>query len=291
MLVRLSLVAAAALVLSVGLPSAGLGECHLLPEESARLKKLSSDTTMPSSPDSNLTLGVFYLDHRCYAEARGAFNAVIRGTGERSNARVAASASGFLQLVDALELVEHGDLKLARDKLVQILREHFHTALLERAPFLLADILARVPDPEAWKVLEEHLHEMARRGSWKARVFLANRLLAEGRGAEAITQAETELAGQLELPRRIELQLELAHLLFSQRRLAEAQLLLASLDSEVGRTVLDRDLRINFLLLAVKVWGERVRRGGDPAAVEKLEVYSNALNHLDLAAKPWGFVQ
>jgi hypothetical protein len=286
---RVTQVAAVALLFFAGVPSAGLTECHLSPADLTRLKTLSSETAKANNPDDGQSLGIFYLDHRCYAEARKAFTAVVEGRGGRPTVRVAAS--GFLQFLDALILLDQGDLKLARSKLVQILKEDFHTSLLERVPFVLADILSRAPDPDAWTVLEESLRAMAHRGSWQAKALLANRLLAEGHGAEAIAQTEAELAGELEAPKRIGLQILLAHLLFAQKRVAEAQILIKGLDDEVGETILDPDLRINFLLLAINVWGERVRRGGDPTAAQKLDAYAKALNQLDSAIKPRGFIQ
>lgn len=286
--VRIARVAVGALLLLAGMVSTGSAECRLSPEDSARLKRLSSGNGLTDQNRFH-ALGIFYLDHRCYAEARTAFTAALAGKEGRPT--VSASTTAFLLFLDALEMRERGELKLAQEKLVEVLRQSFHTAILERVPFVLADLLSQRPNPEASKFLDEQLRAAPNGGSWMLRTILIKRLLEQGRGAEALAQTESELAGELEASRRIELQLQLAYLLFAQKRLAEAQILIAQLDEEIGETALDRGLRINFLLLAVQVWSERVRRGGDPTAAWKLEAYSKAYNQLDAAVKPWGSVQ
>src|SRR5436305_1863378 len=165
--VRVTRATAVAVLLLAGVQFPGLAECHLSSEDLVKLATLNSRIAERNAPDSYQPLGIFYLDHRCYTDARKAFTAVVEGQG--GNRIIRASASNFLRFLDGLLLLEQGELKSARNKLVEILKGDFHTDLLERVPFVLADILSRAPDAESWKVLEESLHELARRGNWSAK--------------------------------------------------------------------------------------------------------------------------
>lgn len=272
--------AAAALLLVSGVPCAA--ECVLSSQDSARLEAITS-APEPSEQSRQVGRGIFYLDLRCYAEARKALSAGVEGTSNR----LRGAAAGLLQLLDALELAKSGEPRLARDKVVALLKESMSMPVLERAPYVLADLLDLAPDPEAASFLEEELRKAAQ-SSWMATAFQVKRRLAEGRGAEALGWIEAELAGELNAVRRIELQVLLAYLLLAQKRLAEAQILVTRLDQEVGETILDPGLRVNFLGLAVQVWMERVRVGGDPTAHQKLAAYSAALRQLPSHLKPWG---
>ncbi len=232
---------------------------------------------------ADLLAGNVYLDVDCLAEARAQYwsaglelDQMSLGADEAFHLQILVTAS--LELVAALEIRRRGDPKKARDKLVEFLGKYEFAALRLPAIFALAEVDRQLPqDAKAWEALREELENLGERGSGKALGELARVYSRRGLTQEGIRLLERELAKELDYQLRTHLVIELARLLLDSGRLAEAQLLMAGIEAEAGRKLIEPKARIDYLELAVEVWEQRLRIGGDGTAADRLQVYRDAL--------------
>ena len=267
-------------LLITGIHDSARAEC---PEPYTVQLRLQFARNSPEPFWAELLTGNVYLDVDCLTEARTHYrsaglqlNQMSLSDDDEFHLRTLVTAS--LDLVEALELQRQGDLTAAREKLVAVLAGYEFAALRLPAVFALAELDRQLPhDEKAWKELQETLQALGERGFAKAFGELAQAYSRRGQTQEGLRLLERELAKELEYQQRTQLIIELARLLLETGRLAEAQLLMNSIETEAGRKLIDAQARIAFLELAIQIWEERQRTGGDRTAADRLRVYLDAL--------------
>jgi hypothetical protein len=242
--------------------------------------RLDGARSLPGRPDSLTVAGLVYDDAQCLQEAAESFRQALRFVGTAESAQ-RTEADGMLQFVRAEQTLAAGNLAEAITGLWAIVTRVRSPNAFSRATMRLAEVLP-ASDIRGWDRLTEYLSEVSHRlQDWGA-LFRVYRIQYQRNPAAATEAVEQELAGAGAPLRRAACQILLAEFYFRSGRAAEAEILLNSIEEDVGLTVTDIPLRRRFLELGKQVWQSASRT--DPRQRERADAYARLLADFDARA-------
>jgi hypothetical protein len=226
--------------------------------------------------------GMGYLDANCIAEARTLVekaNLAMNSGLPAQSVELRTLIPDALLLLRAKEAIAAGrpaDAEPELRRLLTSLKSH----ITVRAAKLLAEMLKNRPDDPAWTELDLDLEQMAARGDGYCDLLRNDRRAAMFGAATVAHEVEARLAvPKLGVQRVLTLQTLLADLYLRDGRVLPAQLLLVSLESDVGAKMFDLRVRQRFLETGVALWSRRVNEGRTEFQ-DRLNAYRQALAEL-----------
>jgi hypothetical protein len=218
------------------------------------------------------------MDGRCYEQAATMLqraSAVVRDDATAAANRLRLLIRQAQGLLTAKQAVAAGRVPAAIDALVPLVRD-VQSHVTARAVVMLARLIMERPDTPIWPELESQLLQLRNAGSGAADELLFERGLAATGPAASLQEVLGRLqsAGPTQLT--IRRQLQVLRTLLAGNRLIEAQLLLVSIERDVGEQLIDLGSREQFLVLGVELWRRRVAAGHDTYR-ENLAAYEAAL--------------
>jgi hypothetical protein len=262
------------------IPAAAYAKCNLSTETRKDIPAFNISARDPAL--AQYSQGLILIDSGCNAEAAAVLalaRASLEGEPHRLPARddllgLVVAASG---LAAALNDLDADRPALAKAKLLSLVQGP--TPIAESVVRLRA-VLAVVPLLEAsgpeWQQILNDIVILADRGFWKARRALMQRNFALGHGQEAINDLERSLLQGHDLQQSLALRILLLDTYSRSQRLLEARLMLASLDPDVGAKLLDPDLRLEFLQIALAV-SRAWSAAGEYGAADAIRIYERAV--------------
>jgi hypothetical protein len=229
------------------------------------------------------TEGLTYLDRHCLDEARNAFQQeLVEASTIAANQQTSESAvvNFLLDLTKAYVDWQNGNLDQARTIFTALSDDSKPMIVNTRAIFALAEMLMQSPDSLAWVKLEPKLKILDEQGHiWIARRYRLLYGLTTDNAPARITSVENILAGDLPVIERLEDEIILATLLRKAGRLAEARILTADIETDVGNKVISPDLRVAYVRECAAIASDEARHGDSEAAV-RYQKYLFALGEM-----------
>jgi hypothetical protein len=187
----------------------------------------------------------------------------------------------MLQFVGAEQALTAGNRSEAITSLWAIVTKVRSPNAYSRATLRLAEVLP-ASDTRGWDDLTGYLSDVSHRlQDWNA-LFRLYRIQYQRNPAAATEALEKELAGAGAPLRRAACQILLAEFYFRSGRVTEAEILLNSIEEDVGTTVTDIALRRRFLELGEQVWESAAAT--DPRQRERAAAYARLLADFDARA-------
>jgi hypothetical protein len=218
--------------------------------------------------------GMGYLESNCLPEARALLEGALRLEQPSPTARLTLA----LKLLTAREALAAGRRPEAMPLLREIVRD-LPGDVVKAAVETLAQLLADRHDDPDWPLLERALIDLGHRGYAYADLLLRDHQAAVLGPAAAAQNLESVLEHETRPQRVLMLQVLLADLYLRAGRTVDAALLVASLERDVGLSLLDLRGRLRFLEVGARVWKARVESGA-AAAEAHLRAYETARDEL-----------
>jgi hypothetical protein len=273
---------AAAMFIALFVPSANSQTCNIQSQTLAN--RLKPPTLVPISSGWYFSQALAYLDAACFSEARLSLDKADESIGtaktgsrdERERRKFAQD--GLRQYIAALELFMRGERVDAKRTLFHLVEENKTRDVYFRSTLTLGSWLSDENNSEEWARIEPFLKELSGRGFafWQTDFLIRNHQVRIGQGQRALEELIAQLATELPIQRKLALQILLAETLFKVGQTTQAQVLAASIESEVGTKLLDRTLRLRYLALSATIWTGLGQAGGGPYAQKRAQFYSSA---------------
>ena len=223
------------------------------------------------------TEAVTYLEFRCYEEARAAID---RGGCRDETFPQIQWCKGMTAFISARVAWNQGRLADAKKTLSELNDEAQVQDVNVRAAFALAELLSQYPDPASWERLRPTLEFLgAERDMWRARHYLYTYGLDQSNAPARVRDLTKLVNSGLPIRQHLENLFILGDVLRRAGRSTEALLLVTSTEDDMGKYVVDVELRGAYVRLCAALWDARARQG-DPEAVRLAGIYAAALKEI-----------
>jgi len=186
-----------------------------------------------------------------------------------------------LEIADIVKDLRNGALSRAQERFATLFDRSPITRRL--AVNVLGEKLQLETNDKAWNRVQAMVLRCAAEvdGDFWCKDVAIRHLIKTAGLAEAVKRLENMLRDPLSRSGEMHLQVLHADLLIKSRRLAEATLLLAQLDDDVQKRLLDGKATRLYYALCVQVWEQRARSSSSEADLERLGRYRSYLTFMD----------
>jgi hypothetical protein len=224
---------------------------------------------------------LYYLDSRCYEEARASLERAAREPELRDKPKLQSWLKVMLEFTAARVGWNEGRLTEAKKTFNTLADEVYPADVNFRSVLALAELLSQYPDSAYWEQLRSRLHVLgdADHDIWRARHYLFTYGLNQSNASARIAELEQLLHSELPIRHRLENLFILGDVLRKSGRSTEALLLVTSMEDEMGKSAVDVELRAAYIRLCAALWDARARQG-DPEAARLAQIYASALQQI-----------
>jgi hypothetical protein len=271
-------------LLALDLPCDGQTSCQL--PRSGRDQVTLARATVKATPGRLSALALeplAYLEYACPEGAasvlRTALASVSAGPDlDEHTLEDIAELKGLLAVTEAVARGRSGQRSEARATLLDTREKYASERVQQQGTLWLADLLLADGKDPLWSKVEADLGRIAEipGPGWMAKNVLVAHWSNDLGAAKAFAHVQQKLGDSPGLQDSLELTTISVRLLLDLGRDLDAAVLVANLDPEVGRQLLDPRARIEFLRVAAEAWKRQERAGFDPNSSEKSRIYAAA---------------
>lgn len=216
-----------------------------------------------TTPAARYSQALTYADHQCLAEARLLLAEAEAGLASQKGDR-AATLRNLVGLardyVEAIDAIGRGQNTAGYARLRRIIEQGANVVSF-RAVIKLGTAIVREADMAQWRVVEEPLQELSRRGHIEADFLLIERNIKSEGIPAAIARIERRLEDRDDIQTNLSLHVLLVDLYARAEQFIDAQLLLATLERDAAATLLDVTMRKRLLTVGLTVSSALVNQG------------------------------